>query len=256
MEAALANSTNFNDRSDYAVSLVYLGKVEEAVNLLRTLERERPGTYFVAANLGTALELMGKNQEALQWIREGIRRNPESHEGTEWLHAKILEAKIAQERDPAYFKGHSVLELDPKQMSGAMNIDGRTFSPKEVAEAIQYQLQERLQFVKPPDPAVASLLFDYAAIEASTNILESAKELLEMAEDYGYAADRVQTQIKLYDRKIEAGKAEQALVHTRIVRQRRASVLVFAAIGGLIILYKMRNYFLGPKNLRNKTAEH
>jgi hypothetical protein len=53
----------------------------------------------VAANLGTALELLGNKEEALHWIREGIRRNPQSHEGTEWLHAKILEAKIAAQKD-------------------------------------------------------------------------------------------------------------------------------------------------------------
>src|ERR1700731_941027 len=47
MGAARASSANFNDRSDYAVSLVYLGKVKEAVDLLRRLEQEQPGTYVV-----------------------------------------------------------------------------------------------------------------------------------------------------------------------------------------------------------------
>ena len=203
MQSALANSTSFNGRSDYAVSLVYIGKTKEAVELLETLEKEKPGAYVVAANLGTALELLGNNEEALHWIREGIRRNPQSHEGTEWLHAKIIEAKIAQEKDADYFKKHSVLELDPAHASSSMTIDDRIFSPQEVGEAIQYQLQERLQFVKPPDPAVASLLFDYAAIEAATNILESAQGLLKMAAEYGYPAERVDAQIKEYDHKIK-----------------------------------------------------
>src|SRR4029077_4513742 len=173
--------TNFNERSDYAVSLVYVGKTKEAFELLQALEKEQSGTYIVAANLGTALELLGNNEEALRWIREGIRRNPESHEGTEWLHAKILEAKIAQQKDPNYFKKHSVLELDPEHASWAMMIDGRRFSPEALAREIDSQPRERLQFVKPPDPAVASLLFDYSAIEAATGILESAKDLLQLA---------------------------------------------------------------------------
>src|SRR6185437_11772073 len=104
MEAALRGSTNFNDRSDYSIALMYLGRSKEAVELLQALENERPGEYFIAANLGTAYELTGNNEEAARWIAEGIRRNPESHEGTEWLHLKILEAKIAQEKDPDYFK--------------------------------------------------------------------------------------------------------------------------------------------------------
>jgi len=229
MQSMLANSTNFNERSDYAVSLVYVGKTKEAVELLQTLEKEQSGTYIVAANLGTALELLGNNEEALKWIREGIRRNPQSHEGTEWLHAKILEAKIAAQKDAYYFKKHSVLELDPQHVSSAMTIDGRTLSPKQVGEAIEYQLQERLQFVKPPDPAVASLLFDYAAIEAATNILESAKGLLKMAVEYGYPADRVEAQIKLYDRKIASMKTEQNILYV---------IYAVVGIGALILLVK------------------
>jgi hypothetical protein len=60
-----------------------------------------------------------------------------------------------------------------------------------LVNAIQYQLSERLQFVKPPDPAVASLLFDYAAIEATTQNIESAKLILKMAADYGYPVAKV-----------------------------------------------------------------
>jgi len=243
MQSALATSTNFNERSDYAVSLVYVGRTKEAVELLQTLEKEQPGTYFVAANLGTALELLGKNEEALHWIREGIRRNPQSHKGTEWLHAKIIEAKIAREKDADYFKKHSVLELDPAHASTAMTIDGRTYSPKEVGEAIQYQLQERLQFVKPPDPAVASLLFDYGAIEAATNVLESAKGLLKMAVEYGYPVDRVEAQIKVYDQKIAAARMRRYVFYT---------FLAAMAVGGLVMLYKRGIFVLSSKDLKTR----
>jgi hypothetical protein len=67
LEAQLRGSTNFNDRSDYSVALMYLGRSNEAVELLQRLEAEQPGQYFVAANLGTAYELTGKNEEALRW---------------------------------------------------------------------------------------------------------------------------------------------------------------------------------------------
>lgn len=59
IEAKLRGSTKFEDRSDYAVALMYLGRSSEAVELLQSLEREQPGDYSVAANLGTALELSG-----------------------------------------------------------------------------------------------------------------------------------------------------------------------------------------------------
>jgi tetratricopeptide (TPR) repeat protein len=208
MEAELRNATNYNERSDYAVALAYLGRSKESVELLQKLEKEQPGNYFVAANLGTALELTGDNEEALRWIREGIRRNPDSHDGTEWLHVKILEAKISQQKNPAYFTTHSVLDLDPEQVLKGISIDGKEISAKEVAESIHLQLQERLQFVKPPDPAVASLLFDYAAIVAATNTLETAKTLLNLAVKYGYPTAKVESQLKLYDHKIAYRKAK------------------------------------------------
>lgn len=190
MEASLRGATNFNDRSDYSVALMYLGRSPAAVELLQQLEKEKPGQYFIAANLGTAYELSGNNEEALRWINEGLRRDPDSHEGTEWLHAKILEAKIAQQKDPNFFKNHSVLELQPQTLGDAVSIGQQTISRKQLAEAIQHQLAERVQFVKPPDPAVASLLFDYAAIEAVSTTLESAKSILEMAMEYGYPPTR------------------------------------------------------------------
>jgi tetratricopeptide (TPR) repeat protein len=202
MEAILRGSTNFNDRSDYAVALMYLGRNSEAVTLLNHLEAEQPGHFFVAANLGTAYELSGDNAAALKWINEGIRRNPEDHKGTEWLHAKILEAKIAHEKEPDYFKHHSVLELQPEAIGQSLEVGKKSMSPGEVMGAIAYQLKERLQFVKPPEPAVASLLFDYAAIEAATSSMESAKHILKMATKYGYPAAKVDALDREFDRRL------------------------------------------------------
>jgi tetratricopeptide (TPR) repeat protein len=204
MEAELRDATDFGKRSDYAVALMYLGRSKEAVALLQYLEKEKAGEYFIAANLGTAYELSGNNEQALHWIREGIRRDPESHLGTEWLHAKILEAKIAQEKDADYFKKHSVLNLNPASIGQQSTIDvgDKHLKWKELTDALQYQLKERLQFVKPPDPCVAGLLFDYAAIEAARNTLESARELLQMALDFGYPPDQVQPLLKLYKHRI------------------------------------------------------
>ena len=153
--------------------------------------------------------MSGNNAEALHWIKEGIRRNPDSHKGTEWLHVNILEAKIAQQKDADYFKRHSVLELQPQTLGAKIILGKREFSADEVGRAIQYQLQERLQFVKPPDPAVASLLFDYAAIEAATKTLEPAEDFLRMAVEYGYPSERVQPLLELYDHRIAWGKTKQ-----------------------------------------------
>jgi tetratricopeptide (TPR) repeat protein len=240
MEASLRGATNFNDRSDYSVALMYLGRSDEAVELLQSLEKERPGNYFIAANLGTALELSGNNEEALHWIQEGIRRDPKSHEGTEWLHANILEAKIAAKKDPDYFKKHSVLELQPQTLGEQVAIGPQKISRKKLAEAIQYQLSERMQLVKPPDPSVASLLFDYAAIEAVTKTLESAKSILQMAVEYGYPSDKVQPLVTLYDRRIAWRKTKQRGFYC---------LVGMGFIGLLYFLYKRRIFVLSRQDL-------
>ena len=238
MEATLRTATNFTDRSDYAVALMYLGRASEAVELLQRLETERPGEYFVAANLGTAYELAGNNQAAWQWIREGIRRNPASHEGTEWLHVKILEAKISQQKEPAFFEHHSVLELQPEDIQEKIVIETNRFAPKKLIAAIQHQLAERLQFVKPPDAAVASLLYDYAVIEAATASMESARHILAMATEYGYPAAKVNMLNQAMDRRLAWNKAKTFLLY---------GLAGSAILAVLVILYRRGIFVLSRK---------
>lgn len=206
MERELRGSGEFTKRNDYAVALMYLGRAQEAVERLQQLEQEKPGNYAVAANLGTAFELSGHNREALRWIEEGIRRNSASHEGTEWLHVKILEAKIAAQSDASYFQKHSVLGLKAGEIGQKIRMGGQELLPQDLMKAIQHQLTERLKFVKPPDPAVASLLFDYAAIEAAVGTLEGAKLLLRLAVEYGYPPAPVKVLQADYDRRISWGR--------------------------------------------------
>jgi len=213
LEAELRNATEFTNRSDYCVALMYLGRSQEAVDRLQKMEQEKPGEYYIAANLGTAYELTGNNEEALRWINEGIRRNPASHEGTEWLHAKILEAKIAREKEPTYFDKHSVLELSPAQISDAMTINGHAYTPLQVAQAIQHQLEERLQFVKPPDPAVASLLYDYAVIDAVANSMESANIILSLAAEYGYPMAKIDPLRKDFDQRLAWRRTKDHIIY-------------------------------------------
>jgi tetratricopeptide (TPR) repeat protein len=248
MEADLRGATDFNDRSDYSVALMFLGRSREAVELLQELEKEKPGHYFIAANLGTAYELSGNNEEALRWIQEGIRRNPDSHEGTEWLHVKVLGAKIARQKDSHYFETHSVLQLRPEKIGEQIIVGEQKLSPKQLADAIQYQLAERLQFVKPPDPAVASLLFDYAAIEAATKTLELAKEILQMTIEYGYPPEKVQALMKLYDRRIFWGKAKRYGLH--VLKYGFCAVIGVLVICGLYWSSKRGYFVLSSRDLK------
>src|SRR5690606_13087090 len=70
-----------DEREREAVRKILSGQAREAISLLQKIEEDASGQYSTAANLGTAYELAGDNRNALKWINEGLRRNPESHHG-------------------------------------------------------------------------------------------------------------------------------------------------------------------------------
>jgi len=157
--------------NDWAVALILAGNYPKAIRVLTQLEHDKPGLSKTASNLGTALELSGRNTEALHWIQEGIQRNPQDHEGTEWLHVKILETKIALEKDANWLQTHSVLGIDfgteELPQAPAQDVRDHLGAPRSLQQtykAIDYQLRERLKFVSAPDPLVADLYVTQANI--------------------------------------------------------------------------------------------
>ena len=187
-----SDTSTYQQRNDYAAVLLHLGETHEALRILLGIERTNPGLYATATSLGTAYELAGDNVRALHWIREGIRRNPGSHQGTEWLHAAILIAKQALVQDPRYFAAHSVLNMDfgeaavPRRPAWVpLDNFHKALSLENTSEAILIQLHERLQFVKPPDRVVGDLLFDYGNLLMLTGTMESASAVYDLAVQYG-----------------------------------------------------------------------
>lgn len=183
LETVLAGSPTFEQRNDYGAALIRLGDYEQARVFFEELEKTAPGNYSTAANLGTAYELLGQPARALEWIKEGVRRNPASHEGSEWLHVKILEAKLMLAKEPGWLKSHSVSGADfgtgPAPARPALPHDflGKAKTLENVRDALHYQLHERLYFVSPPEPIVADLLFDLGNALAHTLSLEHAYEV-------------------------------------------------------------------------------
>jgi hypothetical protein len=96
----VAAGGDYKVKNDLATALAHTDEASEAVVLLEQIEEEKPGLYVTAANLGTAYELSGDDEKALEWIRKGIERNPNAHERSEWLHVRILEAKLTLKKDP------------------------------------------------------------------------------------------------------------------------------------------------------------
>jgi tetratricopeptide (TPR) repeat protein len=188
IERQLKPDSDYKLRNDHAAALIHVGEPKKAIEILQEIEKTNPNEYATAANIGTAYELSGDNEKALHWIKEGITRNPQSHEGSEWVHVKILEAKLALAKDPSWLKTHTVLGLnygpDPRPVMASLPaVDhlSNEIMPAEAIKHVSYQLGERLQFVSPPDPVVADLLFDVANHTAVNRSLNEAVIAYEMS---------------------------------------------------------------------------
>jgi tetratricopeptide (TPR) repeat protein len=212
LEKAHAKQPTLENSNDLGVARLLTGKLDEAIALFRDTDKRFPANARVAANLGTALELKGENEEALTWIREGIKRDATEHKGSEWLHARILEAKIALARDPKWFDRNRVLDLDfgTGEVPTAPEIlpieQGRIKGAEQLLAQIAYQLDERTKFVKPPDPIVGDLYASEGdfAIAGAVSPLDDRKS--------AYSPD------EYYERALDYGAPHADLIRKRLAR--------------------------------------
>lgn len=200
-----ANPDDLDVQNDLAVYLARVGELSEALKILKKIEETKPGLYNTAANLGTVYELKGDVENAIHWIRTGIARNPESHEGSEWLHVRILEVKQQLDTDPDWLKTHSVLGLDfgeepTPRLPESFEATGEAPTLETLTQHLGYQLGERVPLVDPPDSIVGDLLFDYANCKALSGDVELATALLDLAESYGAPQTQVLTTRRSYFR--------------------------------------------------------
>ena len=175
---------NIEDYSDYGVILVYLGDYKKALKVFQEIETLKPGLYATAANMGTTYELLGNNKLAYDWIKKGIEIDKDSHDGSEWLHLKILEIKINGNKllNSQFLIGTEFGEsLIPKSELNDEKLN-------ELKNHIYFQLNERVSFIKPKDEIVALLLFELGNICSITDDATSAYRIYQKAKEYGYSS--------------------------------------------------------------------
>lgn len=173
--------------SDKGYLLIVLGKYDEALNLYLNIEKIKPNRYSTASNLGTLYELMGENQKAYNWIKKSIAINPKSHEGSEWLHLKILEAKI---KNINTVSGQFLINTnfgtsrEPKTKLSTKEID-------ELVKSIYFQVNERMSFIEPKDKIISILLFELGNLAELLGKHNSALDTYRTAREYGYDGDLI-----------------------------------------------------------------
>jgi len=159
--------------SDYAVCLTRLGKNNEALAILQQLYSQHPNEYQLASNLGTTYELSGQVDSALKYIKRGIELNPKDHNGSEWIHVKILETKLQLKKNPDYLKTHTILQLSEKQQNDSV-----------VFHQINIQVRERFPYSPVPDAIMADLMTELGDVSANTSSIEFAKACYQIAKYY------------------------------------------------------------------------
>ena len=195
----------YKEMNDYGVLLIYSHQYDSAIKIFKDIETKHPLIAKTAANLGTAYELKGDLKKATYWIGEGIKRDSNIHEGSEWIHLKILDAQMEQQRNPNWIRSNDVLGLDfgdraaPKAKVKTLKFKNQTLSLENILAHSKIQMDQRLRFVN-HDPISAQIIFNMANIEVIQMSREedvapvlystarrlgySHPELLQMRKDY------------------------------------------------------------------------
>ncbi|GAA4056632.1 tetratricopeptide repeat protein [Flavobacterium chungnamense] len=188
---SLYKATNDLDYlSDKGYVLIISKKYLEALDVYFQIEKIKPNRYSTASNIGTIYELLGKNKEALNWINKSIQINPKSHKGSEWIHSKILEAKIRGEK---YITSNFLINLDSDNDRTLAQLSKS--KRKELINALYYQLNERVSFIKDKDKIIAQLLFDLANLLVIDGNSSDAVIIYIKAEKYGYSPEKIHNKI-------------------------------------------------------------
>lgn len=174
---------DYKSLSDYAVIQLKIGDRKKALELMEQLYAKYPNEYNIIANLGTAYEVTGNNEKALELLKKAVAINPISHHGSEWIHIAILEQKLGNKQYD------QIINLGIKDFSQWLNDKNYVFTRPADSLKIQlaYQLHERIAFIPLPDSIIGQLVLDFADIVAKTESKDTAIAFYDFAAKYSPA---------------------------------------------------------------------
>jgi tetratricopeptide (TPR) repeat protein len=191
---SLYKATNDLDYlSDKGLVLVLLKEYKKAIKIYLKIEKLEPNRYSTASNIGTAYELIGDNKNALKWIKKSVAIDSKSHKESEWIHVKILEAKIQGENSvnaPFLLNTTFGNEIKPETKLTKAELT-------KLSDALYFQLNERISFVKPNEKIVAELLFELGNIAFLLGNSKDAIADFDLAKDYGFVDQIIDKRIAL-----------------------------------------------------------
>ncbi len=244
LDSLYLTSKEIDYLSDKGLILILLERYQEAIKLYLEIEKTNPNRYSTASNIGTAYELIGQNENALKWIKKSVELEPKSHHNSEWIHIKILEAKIKGEQ---FYTTKFLLKTE----FGKDTLPKSKLTTKQLQDlsiALYYQLNERISFVKPKEKIVAQLLFDLGNVSFLLENYKDALAIYEQAKRYGYK-DKLIVQ-RIEQTKIQIKKALKQNLNSRIDTQNKSPYLIYV-ISIFFVLFLSFALIIYRKKTRN-----
>lgn len=196
-----AEKTKWDYFNEVAILNIYKGEYAEAKKMLFKASRLDTFNYSVCSNLGVVYELMGNLDSAYYYTSAAVKMFPRSHGNSEWIHLKILEATKKIKTTPTWIYDNSVIgfkfaksELPSKRYSFGQDTAKNEYYDHYVVELIgqiEYQLRERMVFVKPENKIVANLLFTLGELYITEIDCEKAEEVYKLAMEYDPALTEI-----------------------------------------------------------------
>lgn len=222
---SLYHATNDLDYlSDKGLLLVLLKEYDKAIALYLDIEKIQPGRYATASNIGTAYELKGDNANALKWIKKAVAIDPRSHNSSEWIHVKILEAKIKGEQ---FYTSDFLLKTNFGS-SSLPRSDMKEADLEKLADALYYQLNERVSFIEPKEKIVAQLFFDLGNAAFLLTDYSDAAADYEMAKMYGFSGPIIDERLKIANSSREKSRPKE-VVPASIKKDLRPGYILWGA---------------------------
>lgn len=171
---------------DIAGYMIYNGDYEAAIEYLKENVVEKNLNYSYSSNIAVAYELVGNLDSALYYTNKAIEIDPNSHEGSEWIHARILEVTQKLNADPNWLDNNNFFEFEISTTEEPTIFSDSSDDLLDFAWALGYQLKERTYFVKPEDQdkIVGHLLLILADLYAREYDTGESKATYQLAAEY------------------------------------------------------------------------
>ena len=158
--------------SNKGLALMKLGSVAKAKEIFVRLVQRNPNEYSMVANLGTAFELSGELDSALKYISKGLKINPKSHFGSEWIHLELLKTKIKRKKSKYYIIKNSILSKE--LLESKRDTSKQRWRESKVLNNIYRQVRTRAAFTPAPNEVIWNLLLSAGEFAQKHDTYENA----------------------------------------------------------------------------------